>query len=292
MLASGARVHGAFDGSLDLSFEPGQLSGGDFELDVGGNASAPLVLQTLAVPLALSGGRSRLRIEGGTHVPASPSAHYLRHHWAKALRDAGLRLDLRIGRAGFHPRGGGLLEAVVQPWDECVALRYETRGPLRSVVGFSGASRIKVDVAGRARDAAVRRLWEARRLEVQWTVEELEAPSPGSHAILVAEFEHGRAAFSALGERTTRPEILGDRLARKLLRFLDCEAAVDPYLADQLVVALAIGGQGGRIVTPEVTPHLSTVIRVLEPFGYKATVSGRLGGPGVVEVEPASAHLS
>jgi RNA 3'-terminal phosphate cyclase (ATP) len=88
-----------------------------------------------------------------------------------------------------------------------------------------------------------------------------------------------------LAERGLRAEVLGERAMRKLLRFLgDEEAAVDPWLADQLAVPLALAGGGGRLVTSEVTPHLETVASVLRAFGFASQAFGRRGGPGGLEV--------
>ena len=98
-------------------------------------------------------------------------------------------------------------------------------------------------------------------------------------------FEGGRAAFGFLGERGVRAEVLGDRAARTLLRFLESDAAVDPHLADQLAVPFAVGGGGGRLTTSEVTAHLETVASVLQAFGFGARVEGRLVGPGSFEVD-------
>jgi RNA 3'-terminal phosphate cyclase len=82
-----------------------------------------------------------------------------------------------------------------------------------------------------------------------------------------------------------RGEILGERVARRLLRFLDDEdAAVDPWLADQLAVPLALCGGGGRATTSEVTTHLETVVSVLRRFGTEARTFGRRGGPGGLDV--------
>ncbi len=287
-LASDAKVHGGFDGSQELHFEPGPLSPGDFTLDVPSTGSACLVLQALLPPLALAGGVSRIRItEGVTHGPASPSAHYLVHHWTKAVAVMGYQTEIALIRTGFHPRGNGAMEAMVRPLADARYLSFESRGRLRRILGFAGAGRIKTNIAGRLREAASRRLWEVLRLEVEWSVEELLSASPGSHLLLAAEFETGRAAFAVLGERGTRPELLGDRLARTLLRFLEGESAVDPHLADQLIVPMALCGRGGRLTTSEVTGHLVTMVEVLERFGCVASLSGRRGGPGAIEVQAA-----
>ncbi len=98
-------------------------------------------------------------------------------------------------------------------------------------------------------------------------------------------FEHSRAAFGFLGERGVRAEVLGDRAARTLLAFLETDAAVDPHLADQLAVPLAISGGGGRVSTNVVTAHLETVAAVVTQFGIGARTWGRRGGPGGLEVD-------
>ena len=81
----------------------------------------------------------------------------------------------------------------------------------------------------------------------------MPSASPGSFLLVEAIFEHGRGAFGFLGAKGTRPEVLGDKAARTLLQFLEGDAAVDAWLADQLAVPLAIGGAGGRLTTNRVS---------------------------------------
>jgi RNA 3'-terminal phosphate cyclase (ATP) len=284
-----AKVGGAYDGSPDLRFEPGALRSGDFRFEIATAGAATLVLQTIVAPLATTGAASRVEVTGGTHVPASPSYHYLARHWAAVVARLGLRPRFDLVRAGFYPPGGGEIRAEVPPWPRPAGLSLERRGALVEIVGISGAreaARDKGDVARRQADAARDRLWEARRLESRWEVVDLAAASPGSFLHLEAVFEHSRAALGVLGERGQRPEILGDRAARALLRFLaEEDAAVDPHLADQLAVPLAIGGGGGRVTTNVVTSHLETVAAVVSTFGVGARTWGRRGGPGGLEVD-------
>ncbi len=285
-LACGAEVHGAFDGSPDLRFVPGPAAAGDFHFDIGTAGAATLVLQTVLPILATASESSRVEVVGGTHVPRSPSFHFLARHWCEVTGRLGLAPTLELAAAGFHPRGGGCIRARVGPWaGRPAALDLERRGALVAVRGVAGAARVRGRVAERAAEAARLRLWEARRLETEWQVLELESASPGAFVQLEAVFESGRAAFSLLGERGVRAEALGERAARRVLRFLeDEEAVVDPWLADQLAVPLALAGGGGRVVTSEVTSHLETVASVLRTFGVPARTWGRHGGPGGLEV--------
>jgi RNA 3'-terminal phosphate cyclase (ATP) len=280
-----AEVHGAFDGSPDLRLLPGPVTAGDFDFDIGTAGAATLVLQTVLPVLATHPEPSRVAISGGTHVPLSPGYHFLARHWGPMVERLGLRARVVMERAGFAPRGEGRLKAETSPWARPTTLDLTHRGSLVEIRGLSASARLKGDVARRQSDAARALLWESRRLESHWDVVEMPAASPGSFLQVEAVFENGRGAFPLLGERGVRAEVLGERAARRLLRFLDDEeAAVDPWLADQLAVPLALARGGGRLTTSKVTPHLETVTAVLRLFGVAATTWGRRGGPGGLEV--------
>jgi RNA 3'-terminal phosphate cyclase (ATP) len=284
-MSCGAEVHGAFDGSPDLRFLPGAVSAGSYSFDIGTAGAATLVLQAVLPVLATAAGTSRVEVAGGTHVPRSPSHHFLARHWCEVVGRLGLRPHLQLERAGFFPRGEGRVGADVGPWSRPATLDLSQRGALVEVRGIAGAARLRGDVAQRAAEAARALFWEQRRMETQWEVVELNAASPGAFLQVEVVFEVGRAAFSLLGERGLRAEVMGERAARRALRFIeDEEAAVDPWLADQLAVPLAVAGGGGRLQTPEVTSHLETVAAVLRRFGFNAETWGRLGGPGGLEV--------
>jgi RNA 3'-terminal phosphate cyclase (ATP) len=285
-LLTRARVGGAFEGSPDVRFEPGPLEAGEYRAELGANEAAPLLLEALLPPLASLSEGSSLEVSGGTHLPSSPSYEYICRHWAAAVAPLGFRQSFELVRAGFGPSGSGEVRGSVLPRTGTAdPFLLERRGALLSVSGVSGGGRLKGQERERQRAAAHERLWEARRIEAAWTLVDVPAASPGAFLLLEAVFENGRAAFGFLGKRLGRPEVLGDRAARELLRFLESEGAVDPPLADQLAVPLALARRGGRVSTSEVTPHMLSVARVLSSFGVPARTWGRPGGPGGLEVD-------
>jgi RNA 3'-terminal phosphate cyclase (ATP) len=284
-LVSAAQVHGAFDGSPDLRFEPGAVTAGDFRFELEGGGAVSLVLQTVVPVLATAGHGSRIEITGGTHVPLAPTFEFLAGPWAATVERLGLRCTFTLDSAGFQPRGGGRVRASVEGgWPRTTALDLAERGALVEVRGVAGAGKVRGDVGRRLCEAAKGRLWEAQRLESTWDVLDVKAAAPGSFLLLDAVFANGRAAFAFLGERGLRPERLGERAARALLRFVDGEGATDPLLADQLAVPLALGRRGGRLTTSALTAHLETVASVVTAFGIPARTWGRRGGPGGLEV--------
>ncbi len=283
-MASGATVTHAFEGSLQLRFEPGPATAGDYAFEIGTAGSVTLVLQALVPALSRATERSRVRVAGGTHVPSAPPWEYFFGPFAQTASLAGQRLDGRMVRPGLFPRGGGDVRVDVLPGVRPEEpLDLSRRGALVSIHGHAGSVRLP-GTAERMRDAATQELWERQRLEASWHVDERwRSDSPGAWVLVEAVFERGRAAFGALFDRRSRPESVGARVARELLHFLEREEAVDPHLADQLVVPMALG-RGGRALTSEVTLHLQTVVDVARAFGIEARVDGRVGGPGLVEV--------
>jgi RNA 3'-terminal phosphate cyclase (ATP) len=278
------RLGGAFEGSPELRFEPGPVQAGEYRAELLGSESATLLAQTFLPVLAFA-GESRIEVVGGTHLPQSPSTEYLGRHWRAAVEPLGFDMEVSLVKAGFGSTAAGELRGRVGPRRvDRPRLLLESRGDLVAVRGISAGGRLRRGEAERQRDAAQARLWEARRLETEWALEEVPTASPGAFLFLEAVFENGRGAFAFRTERGVRPEILGDRAARRLLAFLETEACVDPQLADQLAVPLALAGRGGRVRTSAVTAHLRTVARVVSAFGVPATVSGRSGGPGILEV--------
>lgn len=286
LLASEARVGGAYDGSPELRFEPAAARGGDFTLGLPEGVPATPLLMLLVPMLNGAPEASRVELEGCTHLAGAPLPEFLAGHVAELLSLAGFGIRIEVVRAAYTAKGGGRLRAEIEP--RSLAGRHlslDDRGALTGVRIQAGASRLRRELAERAAQTAAATLWEARRLEVESFVVAPESASPGSWACVEAVFERGRAAFAALGERGLAPESLGDRLARRLLRFIeDEEGAVDPVAAELLAAPLAVAGVGARVTTPEMSQALVVGMEVLAAFGLPVETFGRVGGPGGFEV--------
>jgi RNA 3'-phosphate cyclase len=260
-----ARIEGAALGASSLLFEPHGICAGDFQFDIGTAGSTSLVLQTVFTPLSFAPSASTVLLTGGTHVPRSPCFHYLDLHWARFMRQAGYDGRLELELAGFYPRGGGRVRAVISPARKLSPLRLTERGELKRIWGISAAAKLSRDVAERQRRRALERLaGRCRELEIE--VRELEARSPGTMLLLAAEFERSRSCYVALGERGKPAERVAEEAAQELLAFLDGDGAIDPYLADQLILPLAVVKGESALRTAKVTEHLLTNAEVVKAF--------------------------
>src|SRR3970282_1253953 len=194
-----AEVEGATVGSTSLRFVPARIAHGAYRWDVGTAGAISLVLQAILVPLAFAPAASHIAITGGTHVPWSPPFPYVEQVLLPTLQGMGLRVSLRLGRWGFYPKGGGMVEGTIEA-STLQPVTLTRRGSLTEVVGLSAVAGVPTDIAERQRQRALARL---SSLGVPCRIETsaVQASSPGTVLFLLIRCEGGRAGFSSLGAR-------------------------------------------------------------------------------------------
>lgn len=279
-----AEVDGAEPGSTTLTFEPGSLTAESAAVDLRTAGSVTLLFDAV-LPLAVRVDEPfQLTATGGTDVKWSPSMAYLRHVKMPLIERFGYGLDVDVERTGFYPAGGGQATLTVRP-ARPAAFDLDGRGALEEIRVYSKAAAglADADVAERQADRAVERLESADRRVETATVGYVETRSPGSVLLLKATYEHSLAGFDALGERGKPSEDVADEAVEGLLAFEAGRGAVDRYLADQLLVPLALSG--GIVRAPAMTDHLESNAAVVEQFGFDLAVHERHDGSVLVERE-------
>ena len=286
---SAAQVEGASPGSQTLRFEPAGLQGGNYAFDIGTAGAVSLLLQTVYLPLCFAAGPSRLTLVGGTHVPWSPCYHYLQWQWLPWLAAAGYHVECSLERAGFYPRGGGLLHANIVPSRHLAPLRIAERGRLLRIRGLSGVGRLDRSIAERQRSQAIERLCElAVPLEIE--VAEVPAASPGTFIVLQAEFEGGRCCAFALGARGKPAEKVADEAVDELRADIHSGGAIDAWLADQLLLPLAFVPGESVLSVCRISRHLRTNAELLGYFlPVRVAIEGETDQPGIVRLHGVTA---
>jgi RNA 3'-terminal phosphate cyclase (ATP) len=264
-----ARIVGASVGSRELSFSPAAYEPRDLTFDIGTAGSTGLVLQTLHLPLALrTSSAVRVALVGGTFNPKAPAYTFLEATWRGYLWAFGMPTALAMPSAGFYPRGGGRLEAWIEPASPRPWVQLE-RGPLRRIRGIAGVANLRDDIAGRMRDRAIQRLEESG-LSAEIEIELVRWPGVGQGAALslIAEYEGTiPATFVGLGERGKSSEAVADEAVDQLLAFeAAAGAAVDPHSADQILLPLAFAPGRSAFSVSEVTEHLRTNVETIGAF--------------------------
>ncbi|MBI5039503.1 MAG: RNA 3'-phosphate cyclase, partial [Nitrospirae bacterium] len=243
---SDAHVEGDEIGSARLRFSPQVTKSGNFTFNVaekrGSAGSTSLILQTLLPPLIFGQGPSRLTLMGGTHVPWSPSFHYLKEVFLPVIEKMGCSVRPTIDRWGWYPIGGGIIHAEINPLVRGTGLRgvrIEARGKLQRSRGISAVSNLPLSIAERQKKEGLNNL---KTLGVDTDIEVLSAPSPGKGTFffIVAEYEGIKAGFSALGAIGKPAEEVAQEACKAFLEYHDSNGTVEPHLADQLIPYMAL----------------------------------------------------
>jgi len=243
-------LEGAEQGSSELIFTPGPIVGGKYDFDIGTAGSVTLVAQAIIPILLFASKKSEIRITGGTHVMKSPGYDYFERVFLPGASRFGASVKSRLIRPGFYPKGGGTIEAHVEPskLSGCVAWPQD------------GHVQVIIRIAGLPAHIGVRE----KKVFVQdgighVSIYEDEAQSIGN---AVTAWSGYRGAY-ALGEKGKRAEAV----AKEALDFLKAENAdVDTHLADQLLVYAALAEGPTKYRMANASGHLRTNAFVISRF--------------------------
>jgi RNA 3'-terminal phosphate cyclase (ATP) len=285
---SRAEVKGDKIGSMEMMFLPRSIRGDVFSFDIGTAGSTSLVLQTLLPAFVGMRQRTIFTLSGGTHVPFSPSYHYLSGVFVPLLERLGVRLELSIESYGFYPKGGGVIRATLYPTDRLNNLILLDRGSLIRITGHAGVGNLPLSIAERQRKAALDALCSRiGPLIYPSDIELIEAPTPGHGTFmhLQAEAEYARAGFTSLGERGKRAETVGEEAAAEFAGYYASKAALDSHAADQVVLYLSLCKGQSRFTTSSVTTHLITNLWVIALFrSFRYSIEGSPGEIGTITI--------
>jgi RNA 3'-terminal phosphate cyclase (ATP) len=271
-----AEVTGASVGSRALSFNPGRTKGGDYAFSVGTAGSATLVLQTVLPALMTAAKSSTLILEGGTHNPMSPPFDFLAKTFLPLVGRMGPQVEAVLERSGFYPAGGGRFRVTVAPVTKLAQLILESRGQIRARHARALVANLPRAIAERELSALARELdWESSAFSIE---ERADSLGPGNAVIVELESEHLTEVFTGFGEKQVRAEAVAQGVAAEVRAYLATDAPVDQHLADQLILLLAVAGQGSfRTVAP--TKHAHTQLEVINHF-LGPVVSGAADSAG------------
>ena len=260
-----AKTSGVAPGSLEITFEPGKISGGSYSIDIGTAGSITLLAQCLLPAALMADAPVSLEISGGTDVRWSPSIDYFRYVFLPALEEFGARVEIECSQRGYYPRGGGRVLLNIDPGNLKPCNLERVSNPIK---GISHCSGLPEHVAKRQSQAALNILRQAG-LEAEIPTQILKAPSVGSGITLWS----GYKGAGALGESGVRAEEVGSSAAREMISDAQSPSAVDVHLADQLVPYLALAG--GIYTVREISMHAKTNIWTAGLFlDRKISISG------------------
>jgi RNA 3'-terminal phosphate cyclase (ATP) len=262
-----------------------KFNGGSVKFDIGTAGSIPLILMSVVPAVSLSNNSLQIEVTGGTDVKASPTIDYIKHIVAESYRSIGIKFSVNVLKRGYYPKGGGVVQSTIHPCKSPGTLEMlATRHAEPKII--SVCSQLPLHVAKRQISSAMIALEKKEIPCSNYTASIETSVSPGSSILVYSASDFGLyVGGDSIGELGKRAEAVGKEAADRFLESMLAQALVDPFLADMLVLPLALSKGTSRYRVARVTQHLLTNLNVAsEIIGCKYSIEQK-GRTYIVMIE-------
>ena len=257
-----AAVKGNSIGSQAVTFDPETIRPGNYHFAIGSAGSCTLVFQTVLPALITADGTSEIILEGGTHNPFAPPFDFLEKVFLPVINRMGPTVRTVLERPGFYPAGGGRFKVTIDPAGLSKFDLLE-RGNIIGRTARAAVANLPVKIANRELKVVREELNWGR--ELLKAVEVENSQGPGNILTVEIESENTTEVFTGFGERGISAEKVAKRTAKSVREYLASNMPVGRYLADQLLIPMAMAG-GGKFCTLSPTKHTTTNIEIIKKF--------------------------
>ena len=259
-----AKCQGAHQGPKVLDFQPGPVRSGDFHFDIGSAGSATLVIQTILPALFLADKPSKVTVTGGTHNPLAPPFDFLCETFLPAIATAGFHGNCKLIKPGFFPAGGGKITFDVKPR---LKHPHRTINICEQSRDFQIQARIYTaklpeHIARRQKKLLLQSKLKTKNIQ---HINVTDSDGPGNCAMILLCGSDRTTVFTAFGMRGKPSRNVVSEVVSLAEDFLVSGAAVDRFLADQLLIYMAIA-KAGCYTTNKLSTHLLTNTEIIEKF--------------------------
>lgn len=259
----GAHAEGAELQAAELRFTPSAVRGGGaYQFDIGTAGSTLLVAQTVLPILLCADAPSCVTLRGGTHAAAAPVYEFFNEVFLPQLRAMGCDVTSELKRVGFYPAGGGEVTVTCRPCAAWKRLDLMERGALIRQDAVAYGAHINPDIA-QDEVACIAKGFTAP--ETSCRAEDVESPGPGNVAFARVVSEHVTELFSCCGGHDLSRKAVGQNVANGVRNYVRSGVPVWSYLADQLLLPMAMGA-GGCFRTCSPSQHFLTNVETIRLF--------------------------
>lgn len=254
------KMEGAEKGSDLIHIIPDTVQGGEYVFDIGTAGSVVLLAQTIIPVCLLANQSSHITLIGGTHVRQSPNYDYFHHVFLRAIRQFGVRIQSKLIKTGFYPKGGGRVELEIEP---CSNLQgcSEWKNTDKDISAIIRLSRLPRHIAEREQEILNQNNINSIEIFME------DAFSPGNAMTLWQNYK----GICAIGERGKRAEIVAHEAVNL---FLKENEELDFHLSDQILLYAALAKGNTVYTTSQITTHFETNQYIISKFLDK-TISSK-----------------
>eukprot|EP00698_Gefionella_okellyi_P006548 TRINITY_DN1587_c0_g1_i4.p1 TRINITY_DN1587_c0_g1~~TRINITY_DN1587_c0_g1_i4.p1 ORF type:complete len:254 (-),score=46.91 TRINITY_DN1587_c0_g1_i4:139-900(-) len=235
-------------------------------------------------------------LQGGTDCIMAPPVDFLIHALVPMLQKFGADVSVHCVQRGFYPRGGGIVEAYVNPVHRLRAIDITQRGEIAKLWGVVIANGLPPHVAERIQKSAIHEL--RREIgrdkppcqdlnEDSFPVSTVTGQGQGAALILFAETTTGCILTgTAIGEKGLPAEQLALNACGALMDAINAQGCVDEHMQDQVIIFMALAQGRSRVRTGKLSLHTETSIHYTQLLtGVQFTVTPADDVPGTFIIE-------
>jgi len=278
-------VENAAVGSKEITYIPRKkFNGGEYHWDIGTAGSTTMFAQAL-LPLACFAEKpSKFRLQGGLFQDFAPSAYHMKFILLPLLKQMGIQAELEIIRPGYVPKGKGIIEIEVEPVEKLKPLNLIEQGKITSINGIALSSHLEEKKVSQRMAQECRKILSSQGYKVE--IKEIYDKSSlqeGAALAIYADTSSGSVIGSdRAGRPGRRSESIGRYVAQNFMEDINTGAAVDRYIADQLIIYAGLAEGITRYSIPRITEHVETNLWLIEEFlGARTKISDNL----IIEIE-------
>ncbi|MDZ4834769.1 MAG: RNA 3'-terminal phosphate cyclase [Candidatus Melainabacteria bacterium] len=284
---SAAKTSGVKLGSSAFTFDPTTIKAGNYRFDIGTAGSTMLVFQTILPPLMLAKEPSSITLEGGTHNPMAPPFEFIKNTFLPLLERMDVTVRANLNSYGFYPQGGGSLKFDIQPTGKLIPLHLKEKGAIKAVNARALVVKLPDEIGNRelrVLESELSQLNEKNVLVVE------EGRSAGNVVTVEIVSDALTETVTAIGERGVKAEQVAHTAAVEANHYLASQAAVGEHLCDQLLLPMALAGEGS-FLTSVLSAHTTTNIAVIQKF-LNVEIETESIAPGLFSVKVHSRNIS
>jgi len=255
-----AEVEGAEIGSSELIFKPKAINiPSELNFDIGTAGSTSLVFQTVLPIILFSGQACEIKFVGGTHNMAAPTYDFIENSFLHTLNRFGTDITCELQQPGFYPVGGGRWSVLV---NQCKLSKIELmdRGELVNRKAVARLGNLPREIGERELKVIQQK---SKWLSYELFIDSSNCIGNGNALILHLSYKNIYTVFDQIGVKNKSAEKVALSACSDMASYMNSGAVVEEYLADQLILPMALG-EGGRFTTTKPSDHLLTNISVIK----------------------------
>ena len=272
-------VDNAAVGAKEITYIPkDRFKGGEYSWDIGTAGSTTMLAQTLLPIACFAPKASKFRLEGGLFQDFAPSAYHMKFVLLPLLRQMGAQVELEIVRPGYVPKGGGIMEIKVEPAGKLKPLNLTDQGNILNIKGMALSSHLKEKRVSQRMAKECQKVLSSNGYKAE--IEEIYDTSSLQEGAALAIYAETSSGSRIGSDRAGRPgrssEYIGRYIAHNFVEDVKTDAAVDRFIADQLIIYAGLAEGITRYTVPRITEHVETNLWLIEEFlGARVGIKGK-----------------